>query len=71
MNSIDNNILFTYKIKNNRVIPILDALISAPIKASQHLSIAKSSLFPYLHLLVLAIYSVKKLPHFTLLLIAS
>ena len=50
MNSINNNIQFTYKIENNDAHTFLDSLVSPPIKASQHLSIAKTSLFPYIRI---------------------
>ena len=68
MNSIDNTIQFTCEIEKNGVLPFLDT--PTPTKTSQYLSIAKTSLFLYLHMLIFAIRLVKKWPHFTLLLIA-
>ena len=71
MNSIDNNIQFTYEIENNGVYSLfLTHSFPALTKISQYLSIIKTLLFPYLHVLILAIHLVKKWPHFTLLLIA-
>ena len=51
INSINNNIQFTYEIENNSVLPFFDTLVSR--QTSQHLCIVKNFLFPYLHVLVL------------------
>ena len=70
MNSVDNNIQFTYEIEITTYFFFSAHLFSAPKKVSQHQFTVDTLLFSCLHTAVLAIHLVKKWLLFTLLLIA-
>ena len=68
INSIENNIQFTYETKNNGILLLLDKLVSRSDEGFS-ISVYRKNFVSQHHMLLLAILVVHKWPHFTLLLI--